>query len=303
MRPTAQPWHTCAVAAQDHARDDRNIGVFRLAASLLPVIRDMPTLRSMPSAPTRRPTITVIDTDHTWRMIEVGCHRTDLAVPADVRARELQGLSPVRTVVNLAAPNALHTIAALRAGGFMRRFWGTIALPCSPLALPLGMVEVLPRPFKAGTLFERFRGWVPQQAKIVAVSNRPEEFIPLRTALAREGFSVSLAWDAGQAADLLGMIKADVVLVDLDMPHGGHATVAALSGNGHVPNLVLVPGRGDDAVAFTATLRSPKTIAKLKKRHDVLEHFLHEGESAVRHSHRIQGTFGAPSLQPFAMTA
>jgi hypothetical protein len=79
--------------------------------------------------------------------------------------------------------------------------------------------------------------------------------------------------------------------------------VAALSSHGHVPNLVLVPGRGDDAVAFTATLRNPKIIAKLQKRHDVLEHFLHEGESSARHSTRIQGTLGAPSLQSFAMTA
>jgi CheY-like chemotaxis protein len=303
VRATGVCWHSCVIAAQPPAPYHGGVRVFRLAASLLLVIRDMPTLRSMPSAPTRRPTITVIDTDQSWRLSEVGCHRTDLAVPVDVRAQELQGLSPVRTVINLAAPNALHTIAALRAGGYMRRFWGTIALNGSPLALPLGMVEAMPRPFKVGALFERLRGWVPQGAKIVAVSNRPEEFIPMRTALAREGFSVSLAWDATQAADLLGMMTADLVIVDLDMPHGAHAAVAALSSHGHVPNLVLVPGRGDDAVAFTATLRNPKIIAKLQKRHDVLEHFLHEGESAARHSTRIQGTIGAPSLQSFAMTA
>jgi CheY-like chemotaxis protein len=272
---------------------------------LLLVIRDMPTLRSMPSTPrpASRPTVSVIDTDQAWRNVEVGCHRTDIAVPVDVRAQALQGLSPVRTVVNLAAPNAVHTIAALRAGGYMRRFWGTIALHGSPLALPLGMVEALPRPFKVGSLFERMRGWVPQGGKIIGLSNRPEEFIPLRTALAREGFSVSLAWDATQAADLLGMIKADLVIVDLDMPRGAHETVAALSSHAHVPNLVLVPGRGDDAVAFATTLRNPKIIANLKKRHDVLDHFLHEGESAARHSTRIQGTIGAPSLQSFAMTA
>jgi CheY-like chemotaxis protein len=270
---------------------------------LLLVIRDMPTPRSTSSKPTRRPTFTVIDTDHTWRTIGVGHHSSDVALPGDVRAQELQAASPVRTVVYLAAPNAVHTIAALRAGGYMRRFWGTIALPTSPLALPLGMVEVLPRPFKAGTLFERLRGWVPQGAKIVAVGNRPEEFIPLRSTLAREGFSVSVAWDAQQAADLLAMIKADVVIVDLDMPRGGHEIAASLSSHGRVPNLVLVPSRGDDAAAFSTTLRSPQIIAKLRKRHDVLEHLLHEGESAARHSSRVQGTLGAPSLQPFAMTA
>lgn len=263
----------------------------------------MPTLRSMPSVPSRRPTVTVIDTDAAWRKIEVGCHRTDLVVPVDVRAQELQSTAPLRTVINLAAPNALHTLAALRAGGYMRRFWGTIALPGSPLALPLGMVEAMPRPFKAGAMFERLRGWVPQGAKIVAISNRPEEFIPLRTTLAREGFSVSLAWDVAQATDVLGMVRADLVIVDLDMPSGGHAVVADLSSRGHVPNLILVPGRSDDAVAFTSTLRKPNIIAKLQKRHDVLDHFLHEGESAARHSTRIQGTNGAPSLQSFAMTA
>jgi CheY-like chemotaxis protein len=270
---------------------------------LLLVIRDMPTLRPISSTPTHRPSFTVIDTDHTWRTIEVGCHRTEVALPGDVRAQQLQAASPVRTVINLAAPNAVHTLAALRAGGYMRRFWGTIALHTSPLALPLGMVEVLPRPFKAGTLFERLRGWVPQGAKIVAVGNRPEEFIPLRSALAREGFSVSLAWDATQAADLLGMIKADLVIVDLDMPRGGHGVVASLSSHGHVPNLVIVPSRSDDATAFSTTLRNPHIIAKLRKRHDVLDHVLHEGESSARSTTRIQGTFGAPSLQPFAMTA
>jgi CheY-like chemotaxis protein len=271
---------------------------------LLLVILDMTTLRSLPSSPARRPSLAVIDADaSSWSTVEVGCHRTTTVPPAGVRAQDLAATTPVRTIVNLAAPGALDAVAALRAGGYPRRFWGCIAHPTSPMALGLGMVEVMPRSFDTTALFDRLRGWVPRGAKVVAVGNRPEAFMPLRTALTREGFSVSLAWDAGQANDLLDMVDADLVILDLGMPHGAHAVLAKLAQRTTVPNVVLLPGRGDDAAAFAATLRSGKIIAKTRTRHDVLETFLHEGESAARQTSRIQGTVGAPSLQHFSMTA
>jgi CheY-like chemotaxis protein len=81
----------------------------------------------------------------------------------------------------------------------------------------------------------------------------------LRQALARKGMSVSMAWDAKQALELLGVVRPHAVVVDLDLPRrDGFAITARLGTLEAVPHAVLVGGsNGDAPKAFTATLNDP----------------------------------------------
>jgi len=57
-----------------------------------------------------------------------------------------------------------------------------------------------------------------------------DALMSLRQALARKGLSVSMAWDAKQAADLLQVVRPEVVVVDLALPRrDGYGIVARLA--------------------------------------------------------------------------
>jgi CheY-like chemotaxis protein len=81
----------------------------------------------------------------------------------------------------------------------------------------------------------------------------------LRQALSRGGMSVSMAWDGKQAADLLGVVRPEVVVIDLELPRReGYGIVAQLGQLETAPTAVLVPGDDDTAAAFAAVLADPK---------------------------------------------
>ena len=70
--------------------------------------------------------------------------------------------------------------------------------------------------------------------------------------------SVSMAWDANQATDLLGVVKPEVVVIDLELPRReGYNIVARLATAEPIPSAVLIPGGGDAAGAFAAILAQP----------------------------------------------
>ncbi len=80
----------------------------------------------------------------------------------------------------------------------------------------------------------------------------------LRQALGRRRASVSMAWDAKQAREMLGVVRPHAVVVDMSMPkRDGCAIVAALAALDPVPLVVLVTSAGDPAMDFTALLADP----------------------------------------------
>src|SRR5438477_2931508 len=78
----------------------------------------------------------------------------------------------------------------------------------------------------------------------------------LRQALARRGISVSMAWDAKQAADLLLIVRPEVVVVDLALPRrDGYAIVGRLANVEPAPSTLIVQGADDMAAGFAAVSR------------------------------------------------
>jgi CheY-like chemotaxis protein len=83
----------------------------------------------------------------------------------------------------------------------------------------LGMVDFFLHPFSVDTCAAQLtrRGTL---RRLLAVSDDVDATSSLREILGRLGCSTATAFDARQAADLLPLIKPDVVLVDLSMPRG-----------------------------------------------------------------------------------
>jgi len=91
-----------------------------------------------------------------------------------------------------------------------------------------------------------------------------DAFISLRQALARQGMSVSMAWDGKQASDLLQMVRPEVVVVDLDIPpRSGLGLIVELSVAPIMPMLVLLPGRQDVGKRTAAELADPGLSGRL----------------------------------------
>jgi CheY-like chemotaxis protein len=98
-----------------------------------------------------------------------------------------------------------------------------------------------------------------------------DALISLRQALARQGLSVSMAWNAKQADDLLGMVKPQLAVVDLDLPQrDGYGIVARLAGMSPVPTMVLVQGVEEAGPRFAALLVDPSHRERMTGRDKVL---------------------------------
>jgi hypothetical protein len=133
-------------------------------------------------------------------------------------AARLAELDPGRALVNLAAPGALAAVAALRAAACARRLWAYVGAPGAPAVLTLGMVEVAARPLDAEALLGLLAVYATRGTRVLAVGAEADAFISLRQAAGRQGMSLSIAWDDKQAADLVPMVRPEIVVVDLALP-------------------------------------------------------------------------------------
>jgi hypothetical protein len=88
-----------------------------------------------------------------------------------------------------------------------------------------------------------------------------------------------MAWDAKQAADLLVMVRPEVLVVDLESPRDGCAIVAALATVDPVPHAVVVPGSTDVAKGLTAALADPAHAGRTMPRDRVLADVLKRTEA------------------------
>jgi hypothetical protein len=201
--------------------------------------------------------ILVLDVDAAWAEAAPSGHGVRVLAPGAGLVERLRDLVPDRVVVNLAAPGVLGALAALRAAGSPVSFWGAIAAPRAGRALALGIVEPSPRPIDPDAVAAAVGRYGGRGTRIVTVGPDAEALISLRQVLTRQGMSVSRAWDTKQAADLLAMVRPDVVLVDLELSRPGCALVADLAALDPLPAVVLVPGGEDPAEAFAATLADP----------------------------------------------
>ena len=198
----------------------------------------------------------VVDIDACWtaaaRGIELDILAPGTEPPADAR--------PERMLVNLAAPHALTALTALREAGITAPAFGCIAIPGQQgRGLLIGRLELAARPIDPDALLAGLPGVFNRGTRVVTAGADVDGLISLRQALARLGVSVSMAWDAKQAADLLAMVHPDVAIIDLELPpKDGCALVARMGLMQPSPLTVVIPKGTDTAATFAAALAHPE---------------------------------------------
>jgi CheY-like chemotaxis protein len=237
-----------------------------------PVEPTMPAAPEVASAPPvaasrRAPTVTpaageaqlvaVLDADAAWSSVAVTGHEVLVVSPGDAPTR-LPDLGPGRILVNLASAGALGALGELRDAGVTGAAWGCLADASSGRGLSLARIEVVGRPLDPDAILVALAGQATRGTRVVTVGDDVDAFVSLRQALAREGMSVSMAWNAKQAADLLPMVRPAVVVLDMELPgRDGAGIVAQLSAIEPIPALVFIVGTADSAQSLAAVLADP----------------------------------------------
>ncbi len=208
--------------------------------------------------------VAVLDASDTWESATIDGHHVTVVPPGAEAAPRLIEIAPARIVVNLAASGALETMAALRATGSPARFWGCLASPEPNRALPLGMVEPAARPIDCDVILAALEGYVGRGTRVVTAGADVDALMSLRQAMARRQMSVSMAWDAKQATDLLGVVRPEIVVIDLELPRRDGYTIAVrLAAVDPIPSMVLIPSGEDPAAGFAALLSDRAVAGRL----------------------------------------
>jgi hypothetical protein len=215
--------------------------------------------------------LVILDADPTWT---TAAHAGGVTVvaPGEELANRYGELGSATFLVNLTAPGALAAVAWLRAAGSTAPLWGCLSRLGTDRVLPLGRVESIGLPLDPEAVLAALGRHSTKGARVVTAGADVDALMSLRQALTREGMSVSMAWDASQATDLITMVRPKVVIVDLDLPpRAGYGVVAGLAAAEPVPIMVLIAGRGDAASGFGAALTDPANAAKTVPRRGLIE--------------------------------
>ncbi|MGH7894202.1 MAG: hypothetical protein ACREQL_05995 [Candidatus Binatia bacterium] len=226
------------------------------AASTGPAPAPGPTLAT-PSAPPEG--LIVLDADAGWAAAAPQNIIVATIAPDDDVAAAVAEKNPERVLVNLATPNALAAVSALRAAGLKVPCFACLALPGQPRGVALGRFEVANRPLDPDALLALLQGTFTRGTRVVTAGADVDALISVRQALGRLGVSVSMAWDAKQASDLLAMVRPEVAIIDLDLPpKDGGIVVARLALTPPAPMIVVVPKAADAAQGFAAAMTLPE---------------------------------------------
>jgi len=211
---------------------------------------------ALPADTTGLPAMVVLDHAQAWSTHEVPGHALYTIAPDAAAAAAVAALNPARVLVNLTAHGAVNTLGALRKAGCTARFWGCLAQPDGALGFALMAVEPVIPPLEPDSILRKLGDFVCKGARILTVGADVDALMSLRQALARKGVSVSMAWDAKQAIEVMHQVRADAIVVDLDLPKGdGYSIVAhAAMLLDPAPYLVLVGGRVNSGEGFTDAL-------------------------------------------------
>ena len=224
---------------------------------------------AMPATPPAG--LLVVDTDACWTAAARGAPVTVLA-PDGTPAPDMR---PERLLVNLAAPNALAGLSTLRQGGVTAPAFGCIVIPGQARGLLIGRLDLAARPIDPDALLAGLQGTFARGTRVVTAGADVDGLISLRQALARLGVSVSMAWDAKQAGDLLAMVHPEVAIIDLELPpKDGCALVARMGLVQPAPLTVVIPKAMDTATAFAATLAHPELARMMVPAQELLARVL-----------------------------
>jgi hypothetical protein len=206
--------------------------------------------------------VAVIDTEGAaWEALATDECRVVALHPGGDAAARLAEIGATRVIANLAAPGALDTLAVLRAAAARASCWGCLADPKANRGIALGMIEPAARPLDPDAVLVALAAHASKGARVVTVGTDVDALMSLRQAMARQGMSVSMAWDAGQAADLLAMVRPELVVIDLEQPaRAAYGIVTRLAAADPVPRLVLIAAEDDAGAGFAAEVANPAHI-------------------------------------------
>lgn len=216
--------------------------------------------RPRPSSDAR---FSIIDAKGSWHGIQLDTQRVAIVTP-EAASSLAGGLPQDPILVNLAAPDALAAVVALRAAGLTTRFLAYIGAAGTGKALRLGTTEIIGGPMDPEAVLAALAAYVTRGTRVLAAGADADAVMSLRQALSRQGASVSMAWDSNQAKDLLAMTRPAVAVIDLDLPpRDGYALVAALADLNPVPTAVLISQTADGAARFAAEAADRSRAARL----------------------------------------
>jgi DNA-binding NtrC family response regulator len=130
-----------------------------------------------------------------------------------------------------------------------------IVTPGQKRGLLIGRFDVTSRPIDPDALLTLLEGVFSRGTRVVTAGADVDGLISVRQALARLGVSVSMAWDAKQANDLLAMVHPEVAVIDLELPpKDGCAVVARVALTQPAPLTVVIPKATDTSAAFQAAV-------------------------------------------------
>jgi len=225
--------------------------------------------------------VAVIDASRVWENAEGEEHRVVVISPDDDVAARLTELSPKRVVVNLASARALDAAMALRAAGLSMRLWGCLADPARGRVLPIGMIDVAARPLDPDAVVASLGAYTTRGGRVMTIGDDVDAFVSLRQALARQGLSVSMAWNAKQADELLPMVRPAAVVVDMALPpRDGAGIVAQLGACDPMPVTLLMPSGRDQALAFLAALNDATHAERVLPLERLIARVLAKSEAA-----------------------
>jgi CheY-like chemotaxis protein len=125
------------------------------------------------------------------------------------------------------------------------------------------MIEPATRPLDCDAILTALGAQVARGTRVVTAGADVDALMSLRQAMSRRGMSVSMAWDAKQATELLGVVRPDVVVVDLELPRrDGYSVVARLGSVDPPPTAVIVAAPGDMAAGFASALADPTHVGQ-----------------------------------------
>jgi hypothetical protein len=202
--------------------------------------------------------VLVIDVDRSWDRIARPGREVTTAAPDGTAAAAAKRVRPAQVVVNLGAARVLDTLLALRADGCRAPFWGCVADASSGRALALGRVEPATRPLDPDAILASLGKKVPKGTRVVTIGDDVDAFVSLRQAFARDGMSVSMAWNAKQAADLIPMVRPTLVVLELGLPAAeANGILGKLAVLDPLPTTVLVPAAKDPGRGLAGAVADP----------------------------------------------
>jgi CheY-like chemotaxis protein/uncharacterized small protein (DUF1192 family) len=210
----------------------------------------------------------VIDGNTFWTTVAAKGHVVTVIAPDAIPSFAAR---PERLVVNLATPGAIAALTAIRRAGIDAPCHACIVLPEQDRGVFLGRFELAERPIDPDAVLASMQGMFPRGTRVVTAGADVDGLISLRQALARLGVSVSMAWDAKQAEDLLSMVHPEVAIIDLELPPRDGCMLVARMGLVQPPPLtVVIPKATDTAAAFTTAAAHPEVARTTMTGKDML---------------------------------